>query len=359
MSNLIEQRRARMEQKQKETLITEAPTAHPSISPASKEKELAIQQARIADLRKDIERANYCPATKACLAAVHPAILERCSKNETFPSELKSFDEEMQKDPAFAEYFIKIVVSGEARATHEHGTKQIEQLRAQYLGDRPWLHPLDTLQKREKLATFQKFMSELRPVRGDGNRSITTYKSPRALGSSISFGPADIFVQADRYVYASFDRIKHHMTDRFAELALLDEEAIPDDAQIVLKDIADSGQNDRDHRYRDYLNNIFPYKAGKEMLALYLATVFESPEEAEAFFQFNNKRQNAQRWHEVNLFVYPPTLPLNEEQQAKRLNEIYGAMKAIYTLTRIEPPLCIEVRIPDQATKIGTIKNGE
>ncbi len=316
----MEQRKARLEQKQKGTIIAEVDTAIPFVSPASKEEELVLQQERIADLRKNIEQANYCPATKACLAAIHPTILERCSKNPTFVSELRSFDEEMQKDPAFAEYFIKIVVSGDVKDTNEYAAKQTEQLRAHYLGDRPWLHPLDTLQRREKLAAFQKFMAELRPVRGDANKSITTYKSPRALGSSISFGPADIFVQADRYVYASFDRIKHHMTDRFTELAVLDTEGIPDDTQIVLKDIADSGQNDRDHRYHDYLNNIFPYKTGKEMLALYLATVFESPEEAEAFFKVNNKRQNAQRWHDVNLFVYPPTLTLNEVQRAKRVN---------------------------------------
>ena len=217
------------------------------------------------------------------------------------------------------------------------------------------------------LAAFETFVRDMEVVRSDKDAaSIDVYRSPRETGQTASFGPQDILVQADRYVYASLDGMKHFMA-RAKNADVLDASSFEDRAELVMQDIANLSARHPDQLVETYMNNVFDLKTGKEILSHYLALVFKSPDEARSFFDANNQPASAQRWDSDLHISMPiqeiPFLPsdtpetfmqkMNDTENAasERTREIVAMMKKIAAQTGFEPPLSLEVRIPDFAPK--------
>jgi hypothetical protein len=144
----------------------------------------------------------------------------------------------------------------------------------------------------------------------------------------------------------------------------IDEGAISASAEIVMQDIANVIARENHRPIAHYLNNLFNYHTGKKILAQYLALVFITPEEAVRFLSKNNSPRHAQRWDDDILSPIPaevPYIPKEDEEIARekwmraendavrRAEEITAMMKQILEKTGIEPPLSLEVRIPDIA----------
>ena len=167
-------------------------------------------------------------------------------------------------------------------------------------------------------------------VRSD-KRDTDTFESPRRHGNTSSIGPQDILVQADNYVYASFDQTPHYMARTSQNQREIDPNGIEDRTELVMQDIANLHARYSDGLAKAYLSNTFDLETGKDILAEYLAYVFESPEEAIKFISLNNHPRDTQRWD-----------TLLDEPENER---VISKMKELKKELGIEPPLSLEIRI--------------
>jgi len=294
-----------------------------------------------------------------CIHALEPELVS------TF---LEKFSEEMDQHPDTRKQYEAIIENGDRGALEQKCARQIDDLKRQYFGELSiktlWQYP----EKRKKLQSFRAFVDGLKIFRRDHAKVKGAFKSPEQIGKISSYGADDLAVRSDRYVYGSFDQLRHYMTrgsdDDVYELEPSDAD---DHGEIVMQDVANISAREPDQPMRSYLANLFDYKNGKEILALYLASVFDTPQEASAFFDQNNSPHAAQRWDE-GMVNYPAhvMIPYPEhpapnfsnadyEQQTraleeKRLPHIVEQMRALKQTMALEPPLSPEVRIRDQAT---------
>ena len=268
--------------------------------------------------------------------------------------------EEVEGEPETKKRFETIVVDGSPDALRENGNRQAEKMRVAWERDQE-----SDPSAAERLGRFREFVAGLRPIRGDRpNLAYDEFVSPQISGTVASFGPQDVVVQADRYVYGSFDGIAHAMSGRPERAYRLDEDDLRDRAQIVMQDIANVVPRAKDGPVGKYLDNVFDYKNGKEIIARYLSMVFETPDEARSFLGSNNQMQQAQLWDRGALYAGPiadvqyqdgdtaesirARYDAEELASKARLAQIEAKMKRILAETGIEPPLSLEIRIPDR-----------
>lgn len=316
---------------------------------STRQEELRIAALARAETIRALVREHITGEAQQFLGAVHPEVLTHIQPSH-LSFEADAFNQELDADPVFAAQYREIMLENNYTALQEKTKKQIQELEERYLVDRSPSLPPTPEARKEHLALFQVFVRDMHPVRDEKRQDIDTLLSPRQLGFTSSFGGQDPFVQADAYVYASFNHIRHPMA-RDGN-AVLDEAEAQTRGQILMQDIANmgtAGLGNRDRRYHDYLTNTFDYAGGKEVLALYLAMVFHDPKEAAQFFKTFSGVQYAQRWPEQET-----DSGMNEEQITPhftrgRVREITRQMRLLMEQTRIQPPVSLEVRLPGSA----------
>jgi len=214
-------------------------------------------------------------------------------------------------------------------------------------------------QMKSKLKAFERYADSLTPVRADAN-DFEEYLSPERSWKISSFGPQDVLVRSERFVYWSFAQIWHNMS-KWPNQRILDKEDIVSRAQLIMNDVAVVlARTPRDSSYMvKYLINMFDFETGKQILALYLAIVFDTPEQAQDMLG-NVGVAEAQRWDSDMFLHYSDSAfransreeYLQQEQLEKAKTAVFiGKMKDILEKTGIEPPLSLEIRVRDRAKR--------
>jgi hypothetical protein len=323
--------------------------SRPEPPSSTRQEELRIAALARAEAVRALVREQITGEAQRFLGAVHPEVLTHIQPSH-LSSEAEAFNQELDADPIFAAQYRQILLENNYAALQEKTKKQIQELEGRYFFDRSPSLPPTPEAREEHLALFQALVRDMRPVRAERRQDIDTLLSPRQLGFTSSFGGQDPFVQADAYVYASFNYIRHPMA-RDGN-AVLDEAEAQARGQIVMQDIANmgtAGLGNHDHRYHDYLTNTFDYAGGKEVLALYLAMVFHNPQEAVQFFKTFSGVHYAQHW------LKEETVPGMDEEQITphftrgRVRKITKQMRLLMEQTHIQPPVSLEVRLPGSA----------
>lgn len=267
---------------------------------------------------------------------VHPDVLGQV-RPELLTNDARDFNTECAAHPSFRNIYERIVLGKDRALLEQKTARQYEALLERYASS-------DIPGGEERLAAFNEYIGAMRPVRSERRKDIDVLKAPRLTGTTSSFGPQDAFVQADAYVYASLDGLRHAMAAN-GETYLVDTD-VAERGELIMQDIANvgtAGMGNADRRYRDYLANLFDYAQGKRVLALYLASVFESPAEAEHFFQAFQGPRFAQTWAQIDGGYATDKVP------AERLERIVSRMRTLMEETRIQPPMSLEVRVRDTA----------
>jgi len=266
--------------------------------------------------------------------------------------------EKIAKDPELNFLYHEIIEKGNFDLLREKSAEQLEELSKRYFGKFSIFKLGEHLRKKEKLKSFETFVDSLEPVRADKN-NFPEFKSPKESGKVASYGPQDIIVRSEEYVYGSFDKIGHSMS-KGENQHVLDEKEIVPRAQIIMNDIANVVARSSGESYaKKYLNNTFDYDSGKKILTLYLASVFDNPQQAEdVLSRAEGQAMTAQRWDSEGMLNYRDSTfadmtPGAYQQQQKREEEMMqtflGRMKSMLKDTGIEPPLSIEIRVKDSA----------
>lgn len=248
--------------------------------------------------------------------------------------------------------YQSIIVDQDYEALQEKSGRKSNDLLKHYRGQSPKYNLAAQYRLNRKLNLFRAWTEEQSVIRSDSNGGqYDEFKSPRIVGEVASFGVQDIPIQADRYVYASLDDMPHYMASHEASQVTIDIDEQDSKAELVMVDVADMRSRHPQSWLAVYLSNLFDLKNGKKILAIYLATVFKNIEEAKIFLGAHNHPNNVQHWDEEHYIqdVY--------DQQSgervisrKRSLEIQDSMKRILSRFGIEPPLSLEVRIPEKAT---------
>ncbi len=247
--------------------------------------------------------------------------------------------------------YNEIIINKNFEALRLKSRRQLKQLHGLYFGMARLLLFL-ARERVQKLREFELFTESLIPIRSDVN-DYDEFLSPEKTGKVSSFGPHDPTVQAQKYVYASFDQITHSMS--MNRPIKIDQNGLDDKAQIVMLDIAETfvrNQINPDQVLAAYLNNVFSYKLGKKIIAAYLALIFDNAEEAVKFLKNNNTRNIAQRWEEraVDIFKH-----YSERDFSEKYKLVLARMKDLLDKFGIEPPLALEVRILYSAKSDGLL----
>jgi len=287
------------------------------------------------------------PIVKELIDTTSPRALDQFLRNwidyDRLRGEIDYLLIELKASPKTAEAYEAIMLREDPDFLKEKSEQQRDQLRELYFGELPeWLQ----FAKRNKLKVFEDFIEQLDVVIGGtpAIKDIDQFKSPQRTGVFSSYGASDVLVRAERYVYASFRQISHHMAGG-TDQRVIDSENIAKRSQIVMQDISNMGMRaskTKQGRLGHYLNNLFDYQTGKEILALYCAYVFDTPEEASKTINANNQSSVAQHWDSI--FSYG--------KDKVREQQILTRMEELLEMTDIEPPLSLEVRIRDFADPV-------
>lgn len=167
-----------------------------------------------------------------------------------------------------------------------------------------------------------------------------TLRPPVETGVYSSYGPQDVLIQAHHYVYASLDAVPHNMAKRAKNE--FDRADLGGRAELVMMDVADMSHRCNGNLAAHYRNNIFDFETGEEILAAYLAYVFDTPEQAQAFISSGNMRTYVNTWDRDD---WPDEYKKPEGIDTAKAREIQARMKKIHAEMGIEPPLSLEVRI--------------
>jgi len=312
--------------------------------PVTKEEETAANVSQAADFLSLMK--NDIPAE----------IVGRIEGDE----QLRTAAAELAADPELAESYRSILIEGDAGVLREHSQAQLAKVMDQYFaGVKAW-NFLEFRQRRKKLEAFRSFFGQAAPVRGDKpDLSFHKFVSPRQTKKAASFGQQDVIVQADNYVYGSLDQVPHYMTAHSGNNYRLQDADAVARGELVMQDVANIAARHPKELVRNYLNNTFDYQTGKEILAAYLAKIFDSPRQAADFLSRNSSPDQAQNWDRGAMYFSPDllpesltaaqTLPALQKKAEAKTAAVSQAMAEMYEATGIEPPLSLEVRIRDEA----------
>ncbi len=275
-----------------------------------------------------------------------PVVLEELKKIEGTP-ELKRLYESIILNEDFAELRLK-------------SNKQLEELERIYFGKFSVLGFRERMRKKSKLVLFQTMIDGLKIVRSDSGK-FDKFKAPSKTGSVASYGPADVIAKSEDFVYASFSEIGHHMSQG-ANSVEIEKSGLTSSAQIIMNDVANvQARCQRGEPFIEkYLTNLFDFENGLKILAIYLAIIFDNPDEAKAMLsQSGGHPFHAQRWDEEGKPPYRSTREVGsreeflhkQEEDLRKRDLFILRMKEILRTTGIEPPLSIEVRILGEALK--------
>ncbi|MBP9763330.1 MAG: hypothetical protein KBD10_01110 [Candidatus Pacebacteria bacterium] len=247
---------------------------------------------------------------------------------------VEKLERELSEDPELEALYDTCIKGENIELLRKKSERQLQELENVYV-DNPSLFELGNFVERQnKLMDFIRAIDKFSVVLSTTESDRKEFTAPRQRGESKSFGFQDAIIHADKYVYASFAEIPHYMTgplDSHHTKLNMDKETQLR-SHMVFQDYANIIARSENHPTREYLNNMFDYDTGKRILATYLASVFDSVDEAVEFIKRNNDPYHAQRWDEA----------LQDEN-------IKARMQKIKEKTGIEPPLSFEIKIPNNA----------
>lgn len=262
--------------------------------------------------------------------------------------------------PELQQLYTSIIEQGDSTALREKSRAQLANLEKMYYGKLSVFTLGDRLRKHNKIKSFGEFVDSLAVVRADKNEHAE-YLSPEQTGTSASYGPQDVMVHAEQFVYASFTEIGHGMSQGKHQRKL-DMQESSSRAQIVMNDIANvvARTPGGETFMKKYLANVFDFDTGKKILTTYLASVFDTPQQAiDMIGRAGGQPMVAQQWDKGlgRLDYRDSTFQGNssEEYHAQDARDaelgarFISRMQEILAQTGIEPPLSIEVRIKDSA----------
>ncbi|EKE28168.1 MAG: hypothetical protein ACD_3C00086G0012 [uncultured bacterium (gcode 4)] len=258
------------------------------------------------------------------------------------------------------EIYIKAIIKKDPISLVGKSKRQLNDLKKNY--------------KHKNKKEFQKFADSLFVVRSDDSHDI--FKAPIHTWNQTGgwWSIHDFLVKAQNYVYASFDQIPNYMTSYYsfinpqeasgfwAKIRYIDENEIRSKSEIAFCDIASldlatSGLKRRHSLLESYLNNLFDYNTGKELLVEYLSIVFNDTQEMKAVMDQFRAPQFLQNWNQYMMFenftkiMDIPWIP--ENLRAQRMEDIHAKMIEIYEQTWILPPFWAEIRIHDEAKSVN------
>lgn len=312
---------------------------------ASKERRKANQESQIRDETESARKIHE--------------IMERLQQNTFDARMIQDQREALDKDSDLKRLYESVIENGDQEALREKSALQVKELRDLFFGDiRVW-QVKKKRERKQKLRLFEDFVRGLAPVRADKN-DHDEFLSPDQTGNVSSFGAQDILVHAHEYVYASFDQIGHLMSQG-PNQRRLDRTDIAPRTQIVMNDVANvmARVQHGEGFLKKYLTNVFDFENGQEILALYLASVFDTPDQAlHTLRNTSGHPEAAQRWDKRDVLYYrdreySPTSIKDAQAQTQREEQLtrtfVARMKAILEQTGIEPPLSLELRIRGSA----------
>ncbi len=295
-------------------------------------------QKKVAKLAKSIEGAKRAK-TKKMERVFAPVADEKIEQARSA----------MEAKPEIAEAYGEMIEAHNQEALRAKSQQQLDQLTKTYYGASsfweqtlPWKKKQREqilADKESKLAVFKKFVSELKPV------------NKEAVAEKPDTQAEDALVKDDDYVTGGFvgpDQVAFGV-DRFhtAGKDELDKSALEQSGQIVTNNIHFVANRVPAEKIAEtYLNNTFDYQTGKDILAVYLASVFKNPEEANNFLN-DNYNKNDTEWN----FRLRPKMGEYSAAQAQRREEILQAAEKIYGQIGMLPPTNMEVRLDRAAVK--------
>lgn len=276
----------------------------------------------------------------------------------------ENLQKELSENSEVKQLYEEIILNENPIVLKEKTSKQIEELSRLFFKYPKIFHIRYNLVQKEKLKAFVKYVEALKPIRSD-NGNYDEFKCPELTGNLRSYGGLDPLVKAERYVYASFDKMTHQMSGKLGvspNTVELSDYGFEDRAQIVMNDIANVSPRALrrgEGLMEKYLTNLFDYEGGKKILSFYLALVFDDPRDIEYTFDGSDSRL-AQLWDEDDDFSkLGNDYNLQRGKTTKEANEIletvisekrrrFGRnMRRILQETGIEPPCSLELRIRD------------
>jgi len=249
----------------------------------------------------------------------------------------------LEAAPETAKAFSEMIEAHNQEALREKSQLQLDQLKQEFFGEAtfweqklPWKkkeRAAELSQKENKLATFKAFVEGLKPV------------NKESVAEKPDTHTEDDLVRADDYVAGSFvgpDK-KGFGIDRFhtAGEDEIDPSVLDQSGQIVTNNVHFiANRVPAEKLAQTYLDNTFDYQTGQEILATYMASVFETPDEAANFLN-DNYNKNDTTWN----YRLRPKMGEYSANQGKRREEILQATEKIYGQTGILPPTNMEVRV--------------
>ncbi len=321
----------------------------------------SLEQKQLKKIAQ-VDSAVLAEVEREVLEALPPAVRDSARGNEIFQDSMR----ELASDPSLRKLYRTTFIEKDYSALREKSTEQVKAMKHYYLSEASV--QLSHEKAKQKAATFLQFVENLDPIRQDTDLSITEFKSPRALGLGRGDGGYDTIVQGGDYVYGSFDGLCHEMAAqsrnqpnvaamspeeaRAKGTRRLDQAALMNHAEIAMMDVADlliTAKHQNQDLLSLYVSNLHTYAEGKELLVYYLASVFESPEEATALIN-NSGRYFVEEWdREVKDQSGAHFSVPKEFIESGRIFAIQDRMRKIFARTRMVPPLQLEVRIRDSA----------
>lgn len=309
----------------------------------------AVTETALA-LTKEVKTA----ATRKSLADL-VELREKMAEDELIKTEMSLID----GDPELKELYTALIENFDFDRLREKSNIQLKALHQKYFAGISFFNFKERQKRREKLEAFEALIESLHPIRSD-EAHYEEFLSPTLTGYASSYGQSDTMVRAEHFVYGSFSEIGHNMT-RGQHGQRLDPKDIAPRAQIVMNDIINVRPRVKEGEsfMKKYLTNMFDYETGKKILAIYLALVFDQPEQArEVLRTAAGELETAQRWDQLDRLRYvdqsvTPSLPeeyiqLREKNEA--LTKAFTArMKALLAEFGLEPPLSLEIRVKDKA----------
>jgi len=285
----------------------------------------------------------------------------------------------LRQDLGLRRAYQDILVKNNREILENKSQDQLEKLTQDYFGQTtfweralPWKKKRveqERQQKEARLDTFRKYISELKGVISSPNNEAALSDQERQISNEAAFTNVSLLDQRQNLLSGS----------RLFE---------PSDTKIKKSALKDSGQivmNDLDHMAKrtvpertlpSFINNVFDWETGQEILAVYLASVFDNPEEATRFLN-DPYNKNATGWSfrlKPAKFDIPGDL---RERQSKpgltneerddigteilisktnqgiasnvRAEEISRKMAKIWDKTGLYPPLNLQVRVAKMA----------
>ncbi len=285
----------------------------------------------------------------------------------------------MRGDLGLRRAYQDIMVKNNREALEEKSEVQLKQLQQIYFGEPtflektlPWKRKQVEAERRDKEERLQKFRQYLESSQAmlcEQNPEMTMSDQESQISNEPAYSNLALLDQTNKPISGT----------RFYE---------PTDSKIKKSKLRETGQmimNDLDHMAKrtspertlgGYLNNVFDWKIGQEILATYFASVFESPEEAARFlndpynknntgWSFRLRPEKYKTPDQVKKQQSKPDLTEEEREDlgmealiAKtkqgissnaRAEELTKKMAKIWDKTGIYPPLNLQVRLEKKA----------